>query len=209
MVEGTACTADDLLPLLVLVIVRANPPHLVSNIEYVAHFRNQACIGTEAHYNLTSFVSAVSFIRGADASSLTIDPAEYDRLTKVPPAERAAYLHSHQEHQEHQTEQEDRDSSEASDTECSLTSSLSASLDVACDDVVALHGSSSSPAQSNLQRFKFCNVEAGDLRLSDVPELLAEYKWLVRRVALLEQQQHKQQQQQRESQSKQKMQQSD
>ena len=49
-------SADSFVPLLIYVILRANPEHLVSNVQYILRFRNQDKLGGEAGYYLSSLV---------------------------------------------------------------------------------------------------------------------------------------------------------
>lgn len=44
------------MPLLIYVVLRANPEHLVSNVQYILRFRNQEKLGGEAGYYLSSLV---------------------------------------------------------------------------------------------------------------------------------------------------------
>ena len=44
------------MPLLIYVVLRANPDHLVSNVQYILRFRNQEKLGGEAGYYLSSLV---------------------------------------------------------------------------------------------------------------------------------------------------------
>jgi hypothetical protein len=50
-------SADSFVPLLILVVLQANPEHLVSNVQYILRFRNQDKLGGEAGYYLSSLVS--------------------------------------------------------------------------------------------------------------------------------------------------------
>ena len=50
-------SADSFMPLLIYVVLRANPDHLVSNVQYILRFRNQEKLGGEAGYYLSSLVS--------------------------------------------------------------------------------------------------------------------------------------------------------
>ena len=67
--------ADDLLPLLILALVRAAPPRLASNLEYVQRFRGAARFGGEAAYMFTQLYSAASFVETVNTASLSVDPA--------------------------------------------------------------------------------------------------------------------------------------
>ncbi|KAI8629193.1 hypothetical protein F5Y19DRAFT_434300 [Xylariaceae sp. FL1651] len=49
-------SADSFMPLLIYVVLRANPGHLVSNVQYILRFRNQEKLGGEAGYYLSSLV---------------------------------------------------------------------------------------------------------------------------------------------------------
>jgi hypothetical protein len=44
------------MPLLIYVVLQANPEHLVSNVQYILRFRNQEKLGGEAGYYLSSLV---------------------------------------------------------------------------------------------------------------------------------------------------------
>lgn len=45
------------MPLLIYVVLQANPEHIVSNVQYILRFRNQEKLGGEAGYYLSSLVS--------------------------------------------------------------------------------------------------------------------------------------------------------
>jgi hypothetical protein len=50
-------SADSFMPLLIYVVLQANPEHLVSNVQYILRFRNQDKLVGEAGYYLSSLVS--------------------------------------------------------------------------------------------------------------------------------------------------------
>ncbi|CAJ0758304.1 5167_t:CDS:2, partial [Entrophospora sp. SA101] len=66
--------ADKFLPILIFVILKANPEHLMSNVQ----FRNPEKLQSEAGYYLSSLMSAVAFIENMDVNSLTITQDEFD-----------------------------------------------------------------------------------------------------------------------------------
>ncbi|XP_054720552.1 GTPase-activating protein and VPS9 domain-containing protein 1-like [Uloborus diversus] len=57
--------ADDLMPVLVFVLIKANPPHLLSTVQYVNTFFEKQLEGEEAYW-WTQFASAVEFIKNMD-----------------------------------------------------------------------------------------------------------------------------------------------
>lgn len=64
--------ADDFLPVLVYVLLRANPPQLASNIAYISRFRRSTRLVSEAAYFFTNVVSAATFLERADAKAFTV-----------------------------------------------------------------------------------------------------------------------------------------
>jgi Rab5 GDP/GTP exchange factor len=53
-------SADSFMPMLIYVVLHANPEHLVSNVQYILRFRNQDKLGGEAGYYLSSLVRTFS-----------------------------------------------------------------------------------------------------------------------------------------------------
>ncbi|KAI1811168.1 hypothetical protein GGS20DRAFT_588797 [Poronia punctata] len=72
-------SADSFMPLLIYVVLRANPEHLVSNVQYILRFRNQDKLGGEAGYYLSSLMGAVQFIENMDRTTLTISDEEFEQ----------------------------------------------------------------------------------------------------------------------------------
>jgi len=66
--------ADEFLPLLIVILLKANPPQCYSNLQYISRYRHPAHLRSEQAYFFTNAVSAVAFIEGMDHSSLSIDP---------------------------------------------------------------------------------------------------------------------------------------
>lgn len=60
--------ADDFLPVLVFVVVKANPPSLLSTVQYVESFYGNRLSG-EDHYWWMQFVAAIEFIKTMDYSA--------------------------------------------------------------------------------------------------------------------------------------------
>ncbi|KAI8849216.1 hypothetical protein BC829DRAFT_432739 [Chytridium lagenaria] len=81
--------SDHLLPVLILAVIRSNPPALISNVKYIMRFRSPTDIekGT-VQFCLTSMMGAVSFIYNMKISSLTLSPEElrqYGGKLQAPP----------------------------------------------------------------------------------------------------------------------------
>ncbi|CAE6524318.1 unnamed protein product [Rhizoctonia solani] len=72
--------ADTFIPLLIFILIRANPEHLLSNIEYINRFRRASKLQSEAGYYLSSLMGAVSFIETMDHTSLSnITQEEFEK----------------------------------------------------------------------------------------------------------------------------------
>ncbi|KAI5895492.1 uncharacterized protein SCHCODRAFT_01088449 [Schizophyllum commune H4-8] len=73
-------SADAFIPLLIFVVLKANPEHLLSNMEFIQRFRNPAKLQSEAGYYLSSLMGAVSFIETMDHTSLSnITQEEFEK----------------------------------------------------------------------------------------------------------------------------------
>ncbi|CAG8671041.1 6406_t:CDS:10 [Funneliformis caledonium] len=75
--------ADKFLPILIFVVLRANPEHLVSNVQYISRFRNPEKLQSEAGYYLSSLMGAISFIENMDVSSLSITQDDFDKNIEI------------------------------------------------------------------------------------------------------------------------------
>ncbi|KAJ4465744.1 hypothetical protein C8R41DRAFT_857809 [Lentinula lateritia] len=63
--------ADAFVPILIFVVLKANPDHLLSNVEFINRFRNPDKLRSEAGYYLSSLMGAVQFIESMDHTSLS------------------------------------------------------------------------------------------------------------------------------------------
>ncbi|KAI0387758.1 hypothetical protein F5Y04DRAFT_10936 [Hypomontagnella monticulosa] len=72
-------SADSFMPLLIYVVLRSNPDHLVSNVHYILRFRNQEKLAGEAGYYLSSLMGAIQFIENMDRTTLTITDEEFEK----------------------------------------------------------------------------------------------------------------------------------
>lgn len=70
--------ADEFLPVLIYVTLKANPPQLHSNLLYILRYRRQSRMVAEAAYFFTNMLSAESFISNINAESLSMDEREFE-----------------------------------------------------------------------------------------------------------------------------------
>ena len=72
--------ADDFLPVLVLVLLRAQPAQLPSNLAFIMRFRLASRLVSEASYYFTNLVSATHFLETAEPSQFkNVDAADFWR----------------------------------------------------------------------------------------------------------------------------------
>lgn len=71
-------SADQFLPVLVFVVIQANPPMLPADMKYLTEFSNpQRLMNGETGYYFTNLCCALEFIRKASGASLNISEAEF------------------------------------------------------------------------------------------------------------------------------------
>ncbi|KAE8718661.1 Vacuolar protein sorting-associated protein 9A [Hibiscus syriacus] len=71
--------ADDFLPVLIYVTIKANPPQLHSNLLYIQRYRCQSRLVSEAAYFFTNMLSAEAFISNIDAKALSMEETEFEK----------------------------------------------------------------------------------------------------------------------------------
>lgn len=71
--------ADDFLPILIYVVLKAKVVNLCWHLRFIETFRHQSKLQTKEGYFLASLQSAVQFLVELSETSLTIDPDDYKR----------------------------------------------------------------------------------------------------------------------------------
>lgn len=109
---GSDESADAFMPLLILVVLRANPPNLISNLEYIQRFRSPPRRTSESEYYLSSLAGAIAFIEQMDHTKLS-------HTTQMELDERI-------QHEAARMEEEETEKSESTSRPFSVTASMAA-----------------------------------------------------------------------------------
>ncbi len=81
--DGKPAGADDFLPHLIFVVIRANPPNLYSTVEYISRYRHPDKMAQEFGYYFTQLASVVPFLEGLTHKSFSVSEEEYNRNMRV------------------------------------------------------------------------------------------------------------------------------
>ncbi|CAH2053279.1 unnamed protein product [Thlaspi arvense] len=186
--------ADEFLPVLIYVTLKANPPQLHSNLLYIQRYRRESKLVGEAAYFFTNILSAVSFISNIDAKSLSMDESEFEKNMESARA-RVSVLGS----QSYQTGHGDESSTvhkaqtlnlkrENTLFQSKSSDSLSGNSEISVKKVESISDLENKGAATLLkdtesskifQEYPYLFASAGDLRVGDVEGLLDDYKQLV------------------------------
>ncbi|GAA5827339.1 hypothetical protein JCM11251_003772 [Rhodosporidiobolus azoricus] len=77
-------SADLILPLLIYSVVRSNPPHLISHLNYVHRFRCDSLLRGQSSYCFTNFSAVVEFLTNIDVSALGISSQKIIAASPAP-----------------------------------------------------------------------------------------------------------------------------
>ncbi|CAL9229706.1 unnamed protein product [Arabidopsis halleri] len=181
--------ADQFLPVLIYVTIKANPPQFHSNLLYIQRYRRQSKLVGEAAYLFTNILSAESFISNIDAESLSMDEADFENKMESARA-RLSGLGS----QSYQTDHDAAPTAHNPNREntllhTKLSDSLSGTNETPIkksESITDLENKGAttlsndrSEATKIFQEYPYMFASVGDLKIGDVEDLLNNYKQLV------------------------------
>ncbi|KAK9758208.1 hypothetical protein RND81_01G215500 [Saponaria officinalis] len=207
--------ADEFLPVLIFVTLKANPPQLHSNLQYIQRYRSHSRMVSETAYYFTNILSAVSFISNIDAQALSMDELEYERNMESAQAllsgltsdiENSTNAENLSSSQPIKSRQLTSPPNEENPTRPSQISSQPSAARSASQDDLLSNNQTSLPKNVSIsdfeekgastilkenrinnifQEFPYVFASVGDLTLRDVGDLLNNYKKLVFKYACL------------------------
>lgn len=170
--------ADEFLPVLIYVTIKANPPQLHSNLLYIQRYRHQSRLVSEAAYFYTNLVSAESFIENIDATSLSLDEKEFERKMQAARGSLDGMI-NHPHTAELLSEQFNTQSTETLDVHGKPPGIGSGVLNNNLQNSGSLAVLDGDRTGQLAREFPFLYASVGDLRVEDVESLLNDYKELV------------------------------
>ncbi|EOA30848.1 hypothetical protein CARUB_v10013991mg [Capsella rubella] len=203
--NGNAPGADEFLPVLIYVTIKANPPQLHSNLLYIQRYRRESKLVGEASYFFTNILSAESFISNINAKSISMDEAEFETNMESARA-RISGMGSQSYQSGHGTAPPPRDESTPQKTQMlnpkrennlfqsKSSDSLSGANEILnpnseipmkkAESISDLENKGATllkdtEASKIFQEYPYIFASAGDLRIGDVEGLLDHYKQLV------------------------------
>jgi len=175
--------------------MQANPPQLHSNLLYIQRFRRQSRLVGEASYYFTNMLSAESFISNIDAKAISMDETEFDRNMEFARALLSGLSVDTQDPNSPYQNHGQHDKNKAPSSDAKLESkkvtfaSESSITKVPSLSDLENKGASMIIKEDKLndvfREFPYLFASVGDLTVSDVEDLLKNYKRLVSKYVCL------------------------
>ncbi|KVI09732.1 vacuolar protein sorting-associated protein 9A-like [Cynara cardunculus var. scolymus] len=180
--------ADEFLPVLIYVTIKANPPQLHSNLLYIQRYRRESRLVGEAAYFFTNMLSAEAFIMNIDGKALSMDEMEFQK--NMESAQTLIYgLSGDYDGGESVSEPRQVKSHENSSVAVESTTDGANSKDQQQVNKIPSISDLENKGASTLmkeergieefRKFPYLYSRTGDLTVGDVEELLNSYKQLV------------------------------
>ncbi|XP_059630843.1 vacuolar protein sorting-associated protein 9A-like [Cornus florida] len=185
--------ADEFLPVLIFVTIKANPPQLHSNLLYIQRYRRQSRLVAEAAYFFTNMLSVEAFILSIDANALSMDETEFEKNMEFAQALLSGLtidsddLFNQSDRKHQMPSMQPHFSPELSETKSGnkqeiYAKQLSLSNDPSISDLENKGASmllKEDQVSKVLRDFPYLFSQSGDLTVNDVEDLLNNYKALV------------------------------
>ncbi|KAL9995835.1 putative VPS9 domain, RABX5, catalytic core helical domain-containing protein [Helianthus debilis subsp. tardiflorus] len=192
--------ADEFLPVLIYVTIKANPPQLHSNLLYIQRYRRESRLVGEAAYFFTNMLSAESFVMNINGESLSMDETEFQK--NMESAQALIYglsgdYDGGQSQSQSISEPKEVKKENSSTVAVESTSSSTVAVESTTEEANKEQPVSKIPSVSDLENkgasmilkdetsikefmnFPYFYSRAGDLTVGDVEDLLNSYKQLV------------------------------
>jgi len=178
---GLLPSADDFLPILIYMVLKAQVPHLHLNIRYIEIARHPRKLSGEAAYYFTNLKSAVAFIERIDPAMLTIDRKEYE--TQLSQARKEWETNARNQKLKTRDEAMAKEGGgEPSKSLSPLPADKAGGTNVSPGNLSESSGGGASADAKKLtfDHFPFYKTTANELKVGDIPRLLEEYKRMTR-----------------------------
>jgi hypothetical protein len=193
-------SADDVLPTIILTVLRAKPVGILRSLQTIEVFCPQEYLRAEAGYAYTNLFGAVQFIQDLDVEnpeSLSIDSGEFRKLIEGTKANVQSRLSAITKKAESavricevnvdisaQDVRKARLLGETTDLEWALKKQMKAFSEEKPPQVAAGVPDAVLPLQFS-RSYSFLNSKPDDIRISDIPKLLEEYHTLIQAAEVL------------------------
>lgn len=187
--------ADEFLPVLIYVTIKANPPQLHSNLLYIQRYRRESRLVGEAAYFFTNMLSAEAFVTNINGESLSMAETEFQR--NMESAQALIYgLSGDYDGSQSESVSEPKPIKNQNTTTVAVKSTTE-EVNMKDQQQVSIPPVAKIPSLSDLenkgatilmkeetaikefQKFPYLYSQAGDLTVGDVEDLLDSYKQLV------------------------------